>query len=289
MAGDIDSVNHAGLVVADLAAAAKRFEQMGFVLSPLSLHKGAVKPGQPAEDFGSGNRCAVFPKNYLEIVAHVHKDKLDVFVGKYLQRYEGMHIICFGCGDAGMVDTRLKSSGIETSGVIPLQRDVDTAEGRRTAKFDCVHFGARHTPEGLVQAAYHLTPQFIHQPAHIAHPNKCVALSNCYVAAQDPAAVAKRYETLSGQKAKRDRAKYVIGMPMVSRVTVLPREDVPTELPGAAIHSGDYMPGFAFATTDLTAVTKHLDAAKIPYQRTPTLIVVPASAACGAAVAFEQA
>ena len=289
MAGDIDSVNHAGLVVADIHAAAKRFEEMGFVLSPLSLHKGATKPGLPAEDFGSGNRCPVFPNNYLEIVAHVHKNKPDVFVGKYLERYEGMHIICFGCGDAGTVNTRLNGAGIETSGVIPLQRDVDTAEGRRTAKFDCVHFGARHTPEGLVQAAHHVTPQYIHQPAHMAHPNKCVALSNCYIAAQDPDAVAKRYETLTCQKAKRDGAKWVITLPLVSRVTVLPREDVNKELPGAAIHSGDYMPGFAFASTDLSAVIKHLDAAKIPYQRTATQIVVSASAAFGAAVAFEQA
>ena len=63
MAADIDSVNHVGLVVADLSAAAARFEAMGFTLSELSMHKGATEPGRPAEPFGSGNRCAVFPKN----------------------------------------------------------------------------------------------------------------------------------------------------------------------------------------------------------------------------------
>lgn len=289
MNDDIDSVNHAGLVVGDLFAAARRFEAMGFVLSPLSMHKGATKPGVPATDFGSGNRCAVFPNNYLEIVAHVVKDKPDVFVGKYLERFEGMHIICFGCKNAATVDTRLRAAGIETSGVIPLQRDVTTAEGTRTAKFDCVHFGSAATPEGLIQAAFHLTPQYIHQPAHIAHPNKCVALSNAYVAAAEPAAVARRYELLTRQKARRDGTAYVIDLPLVSRVTILPREEVPTALPGAAIHSGDFMPGFAFATTDMDAVIGHLGAARIPFARTPRQIVVPASAAFGAAVAFEAA
>ncbi|MGH7005504.1 MAG: VOC family protein, partial [Alphaproteobacteria bacterium] len=289
MNGDIDSVNHAGLVVGDLFAAARRFEAMGFVLSPLSMHKGATKPGVPATDFGSGNRCAVFPNNYLEIVAHVVKDKADVFVGKYLDRFEGMHIICFGCKNAGTVDARLRAAGVETSGVIPLQRDVDTAEGRRTAKFDCVHFGSAATPEGLVQAAFHLTPQYIHQPAHIAHPNECVALSNAYVAAAEPAAVARRYEMLTGQKARRDGAKYVIDLPLVSRVTILPRDEVPKELPGAAMRSGDYMPGFAFATTDMNAVTRHLEAAGIPFARANGMNIVPASAAFGAAVAFERA
>ena len=288
MSGDIDSVNHVGLVVGNIHAAARRFEQMGFVLSPLSMHKGAVKPGDPPADFGSGNRCAVFPKNYLEIVAHVHKDKPDVFVGKYLARFEGMHIICFGCQNAGTVDARLKSADIATSGVIPLQRDVDTDSGRRTAKFDCVHFGAAATPEGLVQAAHHLTPQYIHQAAHMVHPNKCVSLSNAYIAAADAASTAKRYEALTGKRARRDGAKYVIDLPLVSRITILPRDEVAKELPGAASHDGDYMPAFAFGTRDIDAVRRQLEGSAIPYARVGVKYVVPASAAFGAAVVFER-
>jgi hypothetical protein len=139
------------------------------------------------------------------------------------------------------------------------------------------------TPEGLVQAAHHLTPQYIHQPAHIAHANKCVALSNAYVAASEPAAVAKRYELLTGQPARREGAKYVIDLPLVSRVTILARDEVQKELPGAEAHSGDYMPGIAFATTDLSATICYLAAASIPFERTKSAIVVPAPSAFGAA------
>ena len=289
MAADIDSVNHVGLVVADLSAAAARFEAMGFTLSELSMHKGATGPGRPAEPFGSGNRCAVFPKNYLEIVAHVEKDKRDVFVGKYLSRFEGMHIICFNSPALAGADARLRAAGIGTSGVIPLQRDVATAEGTRTAKFDCVHFAEAQSPEGLVQAAHHLTPQYIHQARHVAHANKCTALSNAYVVADDVAAVAARYAKYTGRAPRKAGAAMVFDFPLVSRVTILPQSELDAELPGAPRHRLPYMPGFAFATADLGAVTGHLDRARIPYARARGRVVVPASACFGAAIAFEAA
>jgi len=286
---DIDSVNHVGLVVAEIHAAAARFEAMGFTLSELSMHKGATEPGKPAEPFGSGNRCAVFPKNYLEIVAHVEKDKRDVFVGKYLARFEGMHIICFNSPALPAADARLHAAGVGTSGVIPLQRDVSTAEGTRTAQFDCAHFAESGTPEGLVQAAFHRTPQYIHQPRHVAHANKCVALSNAYVVADDVAGVAARYATYTGVKPRRDGAMMVLELPLVSRITILPPAELDAELPGAVRRKAPYMPGYGFATTDLAAVTGHLDRARIPYARARGRVVVPASAAFGAAIAFEAA
>ncbi len=289
MKGDIDSVNHVGLVVRDLAAAAKRYEDMGFILTPLSMHKGAMKPGEPERPYGSGNRCAIFPRNYLEIVAHVEKDKFDLFCGKYLQRFEGAHLICFGCGDAGVVDKRVRSAGVGTSGVIPLQRDLDTPEGRRTAKFDCVHFSADTTPEGLIQAAHHRTPHFIHQQRYLGHPNKVVALSDVYLAVADPDEAAARYEKFTPIKPKRQGTKRIFELPLVSKVTIMPAGDVAKELPGADLHKPPYLAGFAFATTDLGAAAARLDERAIPAAKEKDRLVVAASAAYGAAVVFERA
>jgi hypothetical protein len=286
-APDIDSVNHVGLVVADIHAAARRFEAMGFVLSPLSMHKGATEPGKPAEPFGSGNRCAVFAKNYLEIVAHVEKDKRDVFVGKYLARFEGTHIICFNSPALEACDARLKRAGIATSGPIPLQRDVDTPDGPRTAKFSCTHFADAGTPEGLIQAAYHRTPQYIHQPRHIVHPNGCTALSNVYIAADDVQAVEARYKTYTDVHSDSGGSKTIFRLPLVSRVTILHADEVQKVLPGALQQKAPFMPGFGFATTNIMGMAARLDAAGIPHAHADGKIVVPASHGFGAAIAFE--
>ena len=288
---DIDSVNHVGHVVRDLDAAAARFEAMGFVLSPLSMHFGSPGPGEPEQPLGSGNRCAIFPDNYLEIVAHVEQDKYDLFCGRYLERFEGAHIICFGCGDASVVDARVSGEGVGTSGVIPLARDVDTPDGSRTAQFDCVHFASDVTPEGLIQAAHHRTPEYIHQGRYMDHPNRVVALSDVYLATDDPAGAAARYSAFTGLTGEAQDGRYVFGMtrPQGSRVTILHEDGLTDLLPGAAGHAGPHLAGYAFATADLDGVRSRLNAAGVAHVNVDARVVVPASDAFGAAIVFEPA
>ena len=291
MDGDIDGVNHVGHVVHDLDAAAARFEAMGFVLSPLSMHFGSPGPGEPEQPLGSGNRCAIFPDNYLEVVAHVEQDKYDLFCGRYLARFEGAHIVCFGCGDAGVVDARVSGAGIGTSGVIPLARDLDTPEGVRTAQFDCVHFSSDATPEGLVQAAHHRTPEYIHQGRYMDHPNRVVALSDVFVATADPEGASARYRAFTGRAGENrgDRFVFPMSRPAGSRVTILHEEAMAAALPGAAGFEGPHLAGYGFATKDLDAVRACLTAADIAHANVDARIVVPASDAFGASVVFEEA
>jgi len=289
MVGDIDSVNHVGLAVRDLDAASALYERLGFTLTPLSMHKGSMKPGEPEVPYGTGNRCAVFGKNYLEILAHVDKTRFDFGMGDFLCRHEGAHIICFGCNDATVVNDRVRAAGIGTSGVIPLQRDLGTPEGVRTAKFECVHFDRAATPEGLIQAAHHVTPQYIHQERYIHHPNGVVALSDVYLSVTDADAVESRYEKLAGRKAVRRGRRRVFELPQVSRVSIIDANDIASELPGSTYPQPPCLAGYAFAVKDLARMERILMEQKVPFHREPARLVVPASAMFGATVVFETA
>lgn len=289
MTGDIDSVNHVGLAVRDLDATCDLYERLGFTLTPLSMHKGSMKPGEPEVPYGTGNRCAVFGNNYLEIVAHVDKTKFDFGMIGFLSRHEGAHIICFGCGDAAVVNDRVRATGIGTSGVIPLQRDLGTPEGVRTAKFECVHFDRAATPEGLIQAAHHVTPQYIHQDRYVHHANGVVALSDVYLSVADPDEVERRYEKLTGRKAVRRGRRRVFELPLVSRVSVIDANDIAAELPGSTYPQPPCLAGYAFAVTDLARMERILTEQKLPFHQEPTRLVVPASAMYGATVVFERA
>ena len=46
---DITNINHVGMAVRDLAAAAARYEAMGFQLTPYSPHSAAWKPGDAVQ------------------------------------------------------------------------------------------------------------------------------------------------------------------------------------------------------------------------------------------------
>jgi hypothetical protein len=176
-AGDIDSVNHVGLAVRDLHAAAALYERLGFALSPLSVHSGSKLPNAPPEPMATGNRCAIFADNYVELLGIVNPDRPDWGWGEFIRRFQGAHIICFGCKNAAVVDERLRAHGIGTSGVVRLQRDIGTPEGMRTARFDCVHFDRSQAPEGLLQAACYRNPEYVHQARYMSHRNGAKSLA----------------------------------------------------------------------------------------------------------------
>lgn len=287
--GDIDSVNHVGLVVHDLRAAVAFYERLGFIFSPLSMHKGSMTPGEPEIPYGSGNRCAIFGHNYLEIVAHVDKERFDFGIKGFLSRFEGAHIICFGCGDAHVVNRRVTVEGITTSGVIPLQRNLGTPDGERTARFDCVHFPRSATPEGLIQAAHHRTPEYIHQARYLGHPNRVIALSNVFLCVDDPDRHAALYTKLIGRPPVRDGASWVFRLPVACAVTIVGAGELQTVLPGAAPPALPCIAGYEFSTEDLELVRRRMTSEHIPFEECARGLMVPAGVAFGASIIFGAA
>ena len=285
---DIDSVNHVGMVVRDLTEATDRYEAMGFVLTPFSAHAGAWKPGEPVKPLGSGNRCVMFDGSYLEILANADPTVPSERLAGYLRHHQGAHIICFGSQRLEAVDARLRASGVATSGVIPLQRDVDTGEGMRTAKFQRVQFAPEDSPEGYIQAARHLTPDYIYQPRYIRHPNGCTALSNCYLVVEDVASYASRYERYTGFAPDRgdgiaqfrfDAGNALTLLSPLRALEMLP-ETLRPPIPGIA--------AVAFRCPDVASMRRRLNDAKLHFAEAGARLVVPAELACGIAIVFED-
>jgi hypothetical protein len=116
MPEDIDSVNHVGIAVRNLSQAVERYEAMGFTLTPLSVHSGSAKPGEPVAAMPTGNQCIMFLHNYVEVLGIVNPGRPDWGVGDAIKRFQGAHIICFGCQQAETVHRRLSEAGVKTSG-----------------------------------------------------------------------------------------------------------------------------------------------------------------------------
>ena len=284
---DIDSINHVGMAVRDLAQASRRFGDMGFVLTPYSPHSGAWKPGEPVQKFGSGNRCVMFAHNYLEILAAENPAVPVARIEAFLAHHQGGHIICFNSETPEAVDARLAQAGVRTSGVIPLQRDIDTPDGVRTAKFQRVQFAPDDSPEGYIQAARHLTPEYIYQPRYTSHPNGCTALSDCIVVADDVEHFARKYERYIGSPARREGSAWRFDFPLVGRLTLVGYRDVRDRLPGTLLPPLPGIAAVAFRTPDLAAQRARLAAAGITVREVGARLLVPAEEACGIAVLFE--
>lgn len=279
--GDIDSVNHVGVAVRDLDRASALYEALGFTLSPLSVHFGSTRPDQPPEPLATGNRCAIFPHNYVEVLGIVNPGKPDWSWGKFLERFQGGHIICFGCKDANVVHERLSHTDIKTSDVVLLQRDIGTPDGVRTARFDCVHFDRAQTPEGLIQAARHRNPEYVHQERYLSHRNGARALSEVVLTTSDPEAKAKHYETLTNRKATRSGNRFKIDLPLVSTLIFTTPEGIADYLPGSLFSPPPSIAAMGFAVADLAKVEDLLKQGKFTVVKAGGKLIVPAEEALG--------
>lgn len=286
MKGDIDILHHVGLVVRDLDAAIAIYERLGFMFSPLSMHRIALKPGAPLEPAGTGNRCAIFQKNFLEVVAHIIKDKYDFGIPEFLKRYEGLHIICFGADDMTTVHGRVTRESVPASDIIHLERNIDTPEGERMMQADCIHFAKGENPEGLIQAAQHLTSQYVLQPRYMNHRNGAVALTEVIVCVEAPDTVQAKYERYTGRRGERRGPARVVELPY-SLVTIVAPDDLGKLLPGCKALTLPFMPGFAVASRDLGAVRRVLREGRVPFVEHDGRVIVRPEHACGSAVVFE--
>ncbi|MBT3534777.1 MAG: VOC family protein [Rhodospirillaceae bacterium] len=287
MVSGIDSVNHVGIVVHDMAACVAAYEAMGFQLTPFSKHSGAQKPGEAVKPYAYGNRCIMFGQNYLEIIANVDPENPEPRMAGYLRRHQGGHIICFNAEDMETADEIVRGNGLESSGVIPLQRDIDTPDGTKTAKFERAQFAIGETPEGYIQAARHLTPEYIYQPRYITHANDCTALSGVFLVVDDVAGYAARYGKILGREPELSEYQAVFSLPSLSRLTIFDYQHAGHVLPGTLLSGIPSICGVTFKTSDLAALRERLTGQGFQIIVEPGRIVVPAEQASGIALVFE--
>jgi catechol 2,3-dioxygenase-like lactoylglutathione lyase family enzyme len=286
---DIDSINHVGMAVRDLERTARQYEAMGFQLTPYSPHAGAFTPGHAVQSLASGNRCVMFARNYLEILASEDPKTPAPRIANYLAHHEGAHIICFNSDNLAQIDRRLVDSGIETSGVIPLQRVIDTPDGSKTAKFERVQFAAGDSPEGYIQAATHFTPEYIYQPRYIEHPNGCYELSDALLVADDFAHFVAKYATYTGIAPAVEDGRARFSFALLGTLTIVDVEHASALLPGSLFPPTPGIAAVTFRTRDLPGLRERLARNGVTAFEHAGKIIVPAEHASGVAVLFEDA
>lgn len=284
---DVDNINHVGMAVRDIAHTAPRYEAMGFQLTPYSPHSAAWKPGDPVQPLGSGNRCVMFADTYLEILCSENPARQAARIANFLKRHQGAHIVCFDCPDTAAVDRRVRGLGYETSGVIPLQRDVDTPAGMRTARFVRSQFAPAHSPEGYIQATTHLTPEYIYQPRYTVHANGCFQLFETILVADDLAAFERRYRDYLGLAPRRDGAALRFVLPRGTLLTIVGFRDVAAMLPGTLLPPIPGVAAVSFRTRELAATRERLKAGGFTVVEIAERILVPAEEASGVTVLFQ--
>jgi Glyoxalase-like domain len=177
----LDHVSH---FVPDLASAARALEALGFAVTPPSAQQTQDGPA------GTSNVCVMLEHGYLEFLAPTADTANAQRLRASMQRYPGVHLVCFGTPDAEGEHLRLKTHGFEPQPLVQLSREVQS--GVR-AQFKVVRAAPEKMPEGRIQFVQHHTPEAIWQPQYLGHTNNVVKLACVFAVAEDPVAAGARW------------------------------------------------------------------------------------------------
>lgn len=224
------SLDHLGWVSREPNALHARFERLGFCLTPWSTRFGPPWPGVPAAPGNAGNRCAMLRGGgYLELLGAADPAVPGEF-DRYLDRYEGVHVLTLGMDDAQANLARLCRAGLPMPGIAPVERPVsDEAPGGPRV---CAAFlTLPEAPEGRLKLVQHLTPELLWQERFLDHPNRAVALDATILAVERPANSAARFSRLAGRPVVPDPLGG-FALPLAGgTVRLLPPEALPLALP----------------------------------------------------------
>ncbi|WP_433526694.1 VOC family protein [Nocardia pseudovaccinii] len=281
----IGAIHHTGLKGSDFDAMTSRYRSFGFTLTPRSRHLMSQRPGEPAILGCTANECAVFGGSYIELFGIVDAAAPDPWHAKRLP--EGFRILNLETDDAAAVSTRLIDAGLPASGVLELERDVDTEDGVRTMRARTVHIDPRSTSEGLLGISQHLTREYVHQPRYLDHPNGARGIAAVTIVAADTEfdEIVDRYRRIVAVDPTTENSLTVLAHKEV-RLEFVRASDADQVLPGEPVPAPSYFAAMTIRVDDVEHARRIVESTGTPTRTAATGFFVSARDACGAGLTF---
>ena len=259
------SLDHVGVVVADLEAARQDYARLGFQLTPESPHEGRLTADGPVETWGSGNHCAMFHRGYLELLGITDPTKYHQHLKELLERYPGLQLIALGCADAAAVRARWANGLGELQPIAEIGRAVPQVEGgTRAAGFRIVYLDDRF-PEAMLFAIEHANPEALWQPGLLEQPNGVTALRGATIVSADPSTTARRLSRLGLDGAMTDGG-WRVRLAKGGWIDVIAPEECHTRYPGETEPAVPSVVAAAYEVGDLDASARYLEGAGVAIQ-----------------------
>ncbi len=287
-----DSVflDHIAHFVPDMEAASEAMRQLGFALTPYSLHMNTDDPSTPPRPGGTANRLAMLRHGYLEVLTAtndettVARQLLDA-----LRRYVGVHLIAFCCRDPEAQHRRLAAAGFPVQPIVDLRRETEDESGKPdTVRFTVIRPQPGAMREGRIQFLRHDRPDLMWQTRWLEHPNRAQALSDVVVCCEDVAEAANRFERYLDREARAISGGALLSLERGHLVLLAP-DALRAALPGIAIPSLPWIAGYALETAEIGTTKAVLRANRLaPRETGPGVIWVAAPPALGGILVFTE-
>jgi catechol 2,3-dioxygenase-like lactoylglutathione lyase family enzyme len=268
----IVGLDHTGLAVEDLDAAADAFEALGFRVMDRSV---LMQPGADGTDVSSGaeNRVVMFSQGYQELIQITDPSRGHVIVPR-LGRYRGVHIMVLKVEDAAAEHARLAALGVGLTPVTTWTRKV--ADGIARFRFFLVEDS--EVPEATLCLVEHQTPELIRPKGSLDHPNGVIGLEGATLCVADAAEAERRFTGIFGRAPKEGRFVFDDG----TWIALSKREAMQEAFPGASVPPAPSVAAIAYRVADLGAFPG-------PVQQSDSRTWIAPADAAGALIAISAA
>jgi hypothetical protein len=278
-------LDHVAHFVPAMDAAAAALERYGFRLTPFTAQTNRVEGKTlPA---GTGNRCAMFRRGYVEILAATVDTPLAQQLADRLTRHVGLHLAAFSTADAGFEHRRLAAAGFPVLPLVDMRRPVAIEGGKDWARFTIARIASGLMPEGRMQFLTHHTEGLVWRDPFLDHPNGAHALAAVWIAAADPAEPAQRFAQFTGRPIRQEGEVSAIPLER-GAVRVATPEYLRRELgiePGPPL---PYLAAFEVVVLSLPRLAKLLDDAALVHIRIRDGVAVSLPPSIGGTILFRD-
>jgi Glyoxalase-like domain len=192
------ALDHIAHWVPDRDAAEVELRRLGFAPTPFSEQFTRAAPDAGPVSAGTGNRCAMLDRGYLEFLAPIGDTANAASLRRGMARYTGVHLIAFGTVEPDAAHARLTREGFDPLPTVALEREIGTPQGKGRARFAVVRTPAGAMDEGRVQFVEQRTPELLWQARWLEHPNSAFALTRVHLAVADPGESTARFARYTG-------------------------------------------------------------------------------------------
>jgi len=281
-------IDHLVLAVADLDAAGRLYEAMGFTVGARNRHP-----------WGTENRIVQFPGSFLELITvgggaaipphHGPSFSFGAFVADSLARREGLAMLVLESRNASADWSAFEDAGIGGFEPVSFSRLGRRPDGRPVhVAFTLAFARDALAPEvGLFVCQQHY-PENFWNPAFQSHANGAAGVLAVTMLAENPSDHAQALSAFTGV---RDFAATSAGLTFVTprgAVTVRTAAAFAFETGLHLAETPSRLAGFTVAVADPAAVAARLAAAGIDHTTVDGAIVVAPAVAHGVAVTFRK-
>jgi hypothetical protein len=278
-------LDHVAHFVPVMDAAAAALERCGFRLTPFTAQTNRAEGKTlPA---GTGNRCAMFRRGYVEILAATVDTPLAQQLAERLTRHVGLHLAAFSTADAGFEHRRLAAAGFPVLPLVDMRRPVAIEGGADWARFTIARIASGIMPEGRTQFLTHHTEGLVWRDPFLDHPNGAHALAAVWIAAADRAEPAQRFAQFTGRPIRQEGEVSTIPLER-GAVRVATPEYLRRELgiePGPPL---PYLAAYEVEIASFPQLVKLLDAAGLVHLRVRDGVAVSLPPSVGGTILFRD-